>query len=176
MSVCPSAWNNSAPTGRIFKKFLYLCTLHTSVDKIQVPLKSDKNNGYITWRPIPCVYKQMLRWLLCFQVATTCFSCSPPDLKLNVSVNSFICLLHVKWPLPPGDSPFAVNNNNNNNYIFYHTSLSEKVWDKSWREYCNRYRGLKSFIKCRKCTFRRRVRLFKISKLVYDGMEIVRSV
>jgi hypothetical protein len=28
----------------------------------------------------PCVYKQMLRWLLCFQVATMCFSCSPPDL------------------------------------------------------------------------------------------------
>jgi hypothetical protein len=44
----------------------------------------------------PCVYKQMLRWLLCFQVATTCFSCSPPDLKLNVSVASFICLLRVK--------------------------------------------------------------------------------
>jgi hypothetical protein len=44
----------------------------------------------------PCVYKQMLRWLLCFQVATTCFSCSPPDLKLNVSVTSFIFLLHVK--------------------------------------------------------------------------------
>jgi hypothetical protein len=44
----------------------------------------------------PCVYKQMLRWLLCFQVATTCFSCSPPDLKLNVSVASFIFLLHVK--------------------------------------------------------------------------------
>jgi hypothetical protein len=63
----------------------------------------------------PCVYKQMLRWLLCFQVAATCFSRSPPDLKLNVSVASFVCLLHVKRPLPPGDSPIAVNNNNNNN-------------------------------------------------------------
>jgi hypothetical protein len=40
----------------------------------------------------------------------------------------------------------------------------------------NRYRGFKSFIKCPKCTFRRRVRLFKISKLVDDGREIVRSV
>jgi hypothetical protein len=68
-----------------------------------------------------CVYKQMLRWLLCFQVATTCFSCSPPGLKLNVSVASFICLLHVKWPLPPGDSPIAVNNNNNNYYYYYWT-------------------------------------------------------
>jgi hypothetical protein len=36
----------------------------------------------------PCVYKQMLGWLPKFQVATTCFSCSPPDLKLNVSVTS----------------------------------------------------------------------------------------
>jgi hypothetical protein len=44
----------------------------------------------------PCVYKHMLRWLLCSQVATTCFSCSPPGLKLNVSVASFIFLLHVK--------------------------------------------------------------------------------
>ena len=30
----------------------------------------------------PCVYKQMLRWFPTFQVATTCFSCSPPDLNL----------------------------------------------------------------------------------------------
>ena len=29
----------------------------------------------------PCVYKRMLRWFPSFQVATTCFSCSPPDLK-----------------------------------------------------------------------------------------------
>ena len=29
----------------------------------------------------PCVYKQMLRWFPRFQVATTCFSCSPPDLN-----------------------------------------------------------------------------------------------
>jgi hypothetical protein len=40
----------------------------------------------------PCVYKQTLRWLPTFQVATTCFSCSPPDLKLNVSVKaSYFC-------------------------------------------------------------------------------------
>jgi hypothetical protein len=44
----------------------------------------------------PCVYELMLRWFPRFQVATTCFSCSPPDLKLNVSVTSFIFFLHVK--------------------------------------------------------------------------------
>jgi hypothetical protein len=37
----------------------------------------------------PCVYKRMLRWFPSFQVATTCLSCSPPDL------NSHICV-HVK--------------------------------------------------------------------------------
>jgi len=29
----------------------------------------------------PCVYKQMLRWFPRFQVDTTCFSYSPPDLN-----------------------------------------------------------------------------------------------
>jgi hypothetical protein len=38
----------------------------------------------------PCVYKQMLRWLLCFQVVTTSFSRSPPDFKLDLSVTSSI--------------------------------------------------------------------------------------
>ena len=61
----------------------------------------------------PCVYKQMLRWLPRFQVATTCFSCSPPDLHLLVT--NFVFRIHVKYPLPPGDNPIAINNNNNNN-------------------------------------------------------------
>ena len=42
----------------------------------------------------PCVYKQMLRFFPRFQVATTCFSCSPPD--LNLLVNNFIFCIHVK--------------------------------------------------------------------------------
>ena len=42
----------------------------------------------------PCVYKQMLRWFPRFQVATTCFSCSPPD--LNLFVTNFIFCTHVK--------------------------------------------------------------------------------
>jgi len=42
----------------------------------------------------PCVYKQMLRWFQRFQVATTCFSCSPPD--LNLLVTNFIFCIHVK--------------------------------------------------------------------------------
>jgi len=42
----------------------------------------------------PCVYKQMLRWFPRFQVATTCFSSSPPD--LNLVVTNFMFCLHVK--------------------------------------------------------------------------------
>ena len=42
----------------------------------------------------PCVYKQMPRWFPQFQVATTCFSCSPPD--LNLLVTNFIFCIHVK--------------------------------------------------------------------------------
>jgi len=33
----------------------------------------------------PCVYKRMLRWFPSFQVATTCFSGSPPDLNFLVT-------------------------------------------------------------------------------------------
>ena len=42
----------------------------------------------------PYVYKQMLRWFPTFQVATTCFSCSPPD--LNLLVTNFMFCLHAK--------------------------------------------------------------------------------
>ena len=39
----------------------------------------------------PCVYKQMLRRFPTFQVATTCFSCSPPDLNL-LATNFIYCI------------------------------------------------------------------------------------
>jgi len=55
----------------------------------------------------------MLRWFPTFQVATTCFSCSPPD--LNLLVTNFIFCIHVKYPLPPGDKPIAVNK-----YYYYY--------------------------------------------------------
>ena len=42
----------------------------------------------------PCVYKQTLRRFPTLQVATTCFSCSPPDLHLLVT--NFIFCIHVK--------------------------------------------------------------------------------
>ena len=36
-------------------------------------------NTCFSW--FPCAYKQMLRWFPKLQVATACFSCSPPDLN-----------------------------------------------------------------------------------------------
>jgi hypothetical protein len=44
-SVPPSAWKNSVLTGQIFKKKLYMSIFRKSVKKIQVSLKSDKNNS-----------------------------------------------------------------------------------------------------------------------------------
>jgi hypothetical protein len=48
LSVRPSVWNNSAPTGRIFMKCVISVFLRKSIDKIQVLLKSGKNNGHLT--------------------------------------------------------------------------------------------------------------------------------
>ena len=39
----------------------------------------------ISFSWFPCVYKRMLRRFPSFQVATTCFSCSPPDLNFLVT-------------------------------------------------------------------------------------------
>jgi hypothetical protein len=60
----------------------------------------------------PCAYKQMLRWFPRFQVATTCFSCNPPN--LNLLATNFIFCIHVKQPLPLGNNPIAVN------YYYYY--------------------------------------------------------
>ena len=57
----------------------------------EVPATGHLNTGF-SW--FPCVYKQMLRWFPRFQVATTCLSCSPPD--LNLVVTNFIFCIHVK--------------------------------------------------------------------------------
>ena len=55
------------------------------------PVTSHIDTGF-SW--FPCVYKQMLRWFPRLQVATTYFSCSPPD--LNSVVTNFMFCTHVK--------------------------------------------------------------------------------
>jgi len=42
----------------------------------------------------PCVYKRMLRWFPSFQVATTCLSCSPPDLNFIVTFFSIFVYMY----------------------------------------------------------------------------------
>ena len=46
MSVCPSRWSNSDPTGRIFLKYDALNSFRKSTVKFQVSLQSDYNKGY----------------------------------------------------------------------------------------------------------------------------------
>jgi len=68
--------------------FYYVCiaVLHTLVDGLLA--RSQYSEGPATghldtgFPRFPCIYKQTLRWFPAFQVATTCFSCSPPDLNL----------------------------------------------------------------------------------------------
>jgi hypothetical protein len=43
--VCRSTWNDLAPTGRTFMKFDIRRFFSKCVEKVQVSLKSDKNNG-----------------------------------------------------------------------------------------------------------------------------------
>jgi len=66
--------------------FYYVCiaVLHTLVARLlarsqypEGPATGHLGTGF-SW--FPCVYKLMLRWFPRLQVATACFSCSPPDL------------------------------------------------------------------------------------------------
>jgi len=53
MSVRPSVcMEQLSSLWTVFCEIWYLSILRKSVEKIQVPLKSDKNNGYFTWKYI----------------------------------------------------------------------------------------------------------------------------
>ena len=55
LSVCPSVRPHGTtrlPLGGFSWNLIFEDFFLKSVEKIQVPLKSDKNNGYFTWRPI----------------------------------------------------------------------------------------------------------------------------
>jgi len=74
---------------------VFFCTLDAGLmarsQYPEGPATGHLDTGF-SW--FPCVYKQMLRWFPTFQAATTCFSCSPPD--LNLVVTNFMFCLHVK--------------------------------------------------------------------------------
>ena len=58
LSVCLSTWNNLSPTGQILTEVLYLRIFRKSIEKIQVCLKSEKNNGYFMLRNV-CLYNNI---------------------------------------------------------------------------------------------------------------------
>jgi hypothetical protein len=51
-SVCLSTRNNSAPTWRVSRNFIFRRFLKICRGGIKVLLQSDKNNGSSTWRPM----------------------------------------------------------------------------------------------------------------------------
>jgi hypothetical protein len=58
------------------------------------PATGHLNTGF-SW--FPCVYKRMLSWFPSFQDATTCLSCSPPDLNFLVTFFFFpyLCICNI---------------------------------------------------------------------------------
>jgi len=79
----------------LFYFIVIICTLDAGLlarsQYSEGPATGHLDTGF-SW--FPPVYKQMLRRFPTFQVATTCFSCSPTD--LNLVVTKFMFCLHVK--------------------------------------------------------------------------------
>ena len=53
--VCLSAWEQLCSHWTDFHEIRYMSILWNSVEKIQILLKSYKNNEYFTWRPV-CIF------------------------------------------------------------------------------------------------------------------------
>jgi hypothetical protein len=85
LASLPDCWLRCRIAGLEFSDYwLVVCIL-----KVLRPITSTQ-----VYSRFPCVYKQTLRRFPTFQVATTCFSRSPPD--LNSVVTNFMFCLHVK--------------------------------------------------------------------------------
>jgi hypothetical protein len=66
-----SALNISAPTGRIFIKFHIWVLFEKYVEKIQVSVKSDKNNWYFTLRPMYIFLSHLAQFFLKWETFQT---------------------------------------------------------------------------------------------------------
>jgi len=58
LSIRPSRWNNLGSHWTDFHEIWYLNIFRKSAEKIQVSLKSDKNNGHFAWRTV-LIYDNM---------------------------------------------------------------------------------------------------------------------
>jgi hypothetical protein len=76
MSVLPSAWNISAPTGWIFMKFDIWVFSETLSRKIQVLWKSHKNSGHLEWRLMYIFIIRVYCWILLRMksISTKCYA------------------------------------------------------------------------------------------------------
>ena len=82
--------------------FAALCVLPFFTLDAELLARSQFSEGLATgqfdtcFSCFPCVYKQMLRWFPTLQVATICFSCSPPDLHFcsNQFHVLYTCKIH----------------------------------------------------------------------------------
>jgi hypothetical protein len=76
--------------------FYYVCIAALTLDagllaRSQYPEGPETGHLDTGFSWFPCVYKRMLRWFPSFQVATTCLSCSPPDLNFLATFLSYLC-------------------------------------------------------------------------------------
>jgi len=73
--------------------YVYLCVDAGLLARSQYPEGPPTGHLDTGFSWFPSVYKQMLRWFPSSQVATTCFSCRPPD--LNFLVTFFYVFVYV---------------------------------------------------------------------------------
>ena len=77
-----------------FHETLYLSIFRKSVDKVEVWLKSDKNNGYFTWRPMFILIVSL--WILLRMSNVSDKSCRENQIAHHVFNNS---MAHAHWML-----------------------------------------------------------------------------
>jgi hypothetical protein len=99
LDSCPPfhlpAWKNSAHIGRIFMKLDIWASVNKSVEKIQVSLIFDKNNGYFTWRRFDIFYDMSLILLRIRNVLDK--SCTENQNTHSISINFFIRKSNRLW-------------------------------------------------------------------------------
>ena len=127
LSVRPSVWNNSAPTGRIFMKFDIRVFFEKTVEKSQVSVKSDKNIGHFTWRLLVILIISHSVLLRMRNISgKSCRESQHTRLMLTL-----ILLMWTIWRAPTNASKWRMGFNSafkGLKYLFFRKSC--RLWDK----------------------------------------------